>query len=449
VRDVRALLRFQGTLREWRTPRRAPDATPFVSLYANGRLCGCYGDDEGAPAERLARAFLRASHDGRFRPISPREREGLVAQVSFARSPALLNPETAVDDLEVGTHGVALAGDRGPGAIILPHVARDEGLGPRELVAALLRKARVGPDALRDKGLYAFETDDVVVRRADPHAGSEGVDAAAAWLASLVDSEGAVTFAIDSRARKRIETGEMHHGRAASVVQALAAYGKRPAVVARARRRLESDIRAALGGATVPGWPADPDLVAGTLALAILAGVPLARELADFVASHAPRSAWHIAQAVAALGPRAPDALWASCVADLDRQPFAPWTLVAAEARGDRRVGARVARAVASGIRSHPPHRGGAAMTPVPQTAITGLSVEALAGRTESWARASVARGREFLARMQVAGSRIPAALDPGLAHGAFLASPCAALLRCDVTAHALLALLTPAARCA
>jgi hypothetical protein len=41
---------------------------------------------------------------------------------------------------------------------------------------------------------------------------------------------------------------------------------------------------------------------------------------------------------------------------------------------------------------------------------------------------------------MQLLGSHIRAAIDPSLAHGAFAASPCADLLRCDVTAHALLA---------
>jgi hypothetical protein len=235
----------------------------------------------------------------------------------------------------------------------------------------------------------------------------------------------------------------MHHGRVASVVQALALHGKHRALVLRARRRLERDIRAALNGSPVEGWPADPELVAGTLGVAILAGAPLVRELAEFVETrHVPRSAWHAAQVVAALGPRAPDALWATCVADLDRHPFAPWTIIAADARGDRAVCARASRAAASALRTHPPHRGGASMTPVPETAVTGLAVEALARRTEPWARAAVARGREFLARMQLVGPRISAAMDPGLAHGAFSASPCADFLRCDITAHALLALI-------
>jgi hypothetical protein len=232
---MRDLLRFQCTLDRWRCPARAPDATPFVSLYANGRLCGCHGDGEGSPGERLARAFLRAANDGRFDPISSEERTALAAQVSYARRPRLLNPETAADEIEVGTHGVALVGERGQAAMILPHVARDEGLGPRELIDALLRKARAGVDALAERGIYAFETEDVVVRRVDARSRSVGAHAAASWLASLVDAEGNVTFAVDGRARRRVPLGEMHHGRSASVVQALAAHGTRAAVVARAR----------------------------------------------------------------------------------------------------------------------------------------------------------------------------------------------------------------------
>ena len=160
--------------------RQAPDATAFVSLYANGRLCGCYGDDEGGPAERLTRAFLRAAHDGRFAPISQAERKVLVAQVSYLRHPRLLNPETAAAEIEVGTHGLALVKDGGPSVLILPHVARDERLGPRDLLAALLRKARASADVLLDGGgLYAFESEDVVVRRAGRPQSSNGVTAAA------------------------------------------------------------------------------------------------------------------------------------------------------------------------------------------------------------------------------------------------------------------------------
>jgi len=59
----------------------APDATPFVSTYARGRLVGCFGSDEGAPNERIARAFLRAIADARQQALSSSERAEVVAQV--------------------------------------------------------------------------------------------------------------------------------------------------------------------------------------------------------------------------------------------------------------------------------------------------------------------------------------------------------------------------------
>jgi AMMECR1 domain-containing protein len=444
VRAVGSMLRFQRTLARWAPISSAPDATPFVSLYANGRLCGCYGSDEGQPAEQLARAFLRAAHDGRFAPVSASERADLVAQVSYVKRPRLLNPENADDAIEVGTDGVSLVRDGHPAVIVLPHVAREERLGPRELLDALLRKARADAGAWRQGGLYAFETEDIVVRRgarAEP-AFAESTEAAARWLASLVGADGAIAFAIDPRRRRRFAHGEMHHGRSAIVVQALAAHGKRPALVTRARTRLERDIRSALGGAVIEGWSPDPERVASTLALAIRAGVPLVRELVDFIeANKGPETPWYAAQVVAALGPLAPRELWESCIADLDRHSFAPWTLIAADARGDRERRVRAARGVAHALRVGPPHRGGASVSVVPETALTAIAVEALALHPAPWARAASARGREFLRRMQLVDGRIPGALDPELARGAFVASPIIDILRGDVTGHALLAM--------
>src|SRR5262249_9144214 len=130
------------------------------------------------------------------------------------------------------------------------------------------------------------------------------------------------------------------------------------------------------------------------------------------------------------------------CVADLDRRPWAPWTAIAAAARGDRAVRSQAARTLAGALRRTAPHRGGADGTPIPEVALTAVSVEALARHPAPWARAAALRGRAFVGSMQLAGTRLYAALDPGLALGAFPASPVADLLRGDVTGHALLALL-------
>jgi AMMECR1 domain-containing protein len=445
TRALGDLLRFQRELGTFRAARVAPDATPFVSLYQGGKLRGCYGSDEGGPSERVTRAFLMALHDRRFGGVDPSDRDGVVAQVSYVRRPELINPETAPDELEVGTHGVALVPGRGPRSLLLPHVARDGRIGALDLLRALARKVGMPDDAWRDGGgLYAFETEDVVVRPAPARPlRREGTGAAAAWLASLVGGDGAVTFAVDARTRRALPVGEMHHGRAAVVVQALAASGRAQApAAARARRRLEADIRAALAGDAVVGWPSDPEVAVATIALAVRAGVPLLRELRARVGSEPRfRSAWHAAQVVSALGPLAPEALFALCVEDLSGRPFAPWTLLAAQARSDHAVASRAARGLAPFLRSQPPHLGGASITPVPETALTAVAVEGLAGYHAAWARAAVTRGRAFLARRQLVGPRIYAALDPDTCHGAFAASPIADTLRCDITAHALLAM--------
>jgi len=94
-----------------------------------------------------------------------------------------------------------------------------------------------------------------------PRGGPEAL--AAAWLASLVEPDGRVVFAIDPRARRRIATGVMAHGRAAVAVQALAAHGDHDALVRRARGWLERDLRAGLRGEVAEGFVDAVDLESG------------------------------------------------------------------------------------------------------------------------------------------------------------------------------------------
>jgi AMMECR1 domain-containing protein len=444
TRALRALLRFQRTLTNFPKLPTVPDATPFVSLYAEGSLRGCYGSNEGSAGERLVRAFLHALDDGRFGGVAASQRESIVAQVSFPRNARLQNPETALEEIEPGTHGVALVREPGKGALFLPHVARDERIDAPELLVRLARKAGLGDEGWRDGALYLFETEEVVTpEEASRDETSRGVEAAARWLSTLVGGDGRVTFAVDPRGRKRVATGPMHHGRAAVVVQALSAHGGRPTLVARARRRLEEDIRAALRGDSVEGWPTDPPRVAGTLALAVLASVPVRDELATFVAHNdITQAPWHAGQVVAALGREAPPALWAACVTDLDRRPWAPYALLGAQARGDRAVATRLCRTLADAIRSNAPYRGAASVTKIPEIALTAVALEALSAHPLAATRSAIARGREFLQNIQLVGKRLYGALDPALAHGAFPLSPVVDQLRCDVTGHALLAIL-------
>jgi len=449
ARSLRGLLAWQRTLARWPKIGWAPDATPFVSLYRGGELRGCMGSDEGEGAARLARAFVHALGDARFGGVRREDRAELVAQVTYARNVArAASAEEACQRIEPGTHGVALVRDGAIPVILVPSVARDGSLAARGLLSALAHKAGAPIERLDEGALFLFEADEIVARpQASDDAASErsSVSLAAEWLSRLVRDDGYVHFGVDPRARTVATVGLMHHGRAAVVVRALAEAGRSHAAdVERARLWLAADVRRALRGEPVPGWPAERDRVAGTIALACLAGVPLQCELAGFVGEDPfERSPWHAAQVVAALGKRAPEALWQTCLLALDAEPWAPWTAIAAHARGDHATLVRATKALESSIRATGPHEGGTGRTEVPEIALTAITIEALAPlvSTSARVRTAVARARRFLERRQLRPGRVPAALDPAFAEGAFPLSPVAPFARGDVTAHALLAL--------
>ncbi len=444
---VRGLLAWQRTLRRWPALAAAPDSVPFVSLYAGARVRGCQGSPEGAPRERIARAFVRALADRRFGAVMAGERERLAAQVSYVKS-ARRVPWAAVEErIEPGTHGVALLSDGRLQALLLPQVACDGRMDARGLVASLVAKAGV---AEGDGALFALETEELVVRahrvRTRRSAGgtrsASPVASAARWLATLVHDDGRVEFGADARAGALVSSGPMWHGRSAAVVAALARAG-RADVAARALSWLVREVTSALAGGRVPEWPVDRARAAGTVALAVLAGAPLRKELATLARATELLSApWHAAQVVTALGRDAPEALVRASLGAFDAARPVPWMVLSARAVGDTRAEARMARALARAVRSRPPFRGGLAGTAIPEVAITALAVEALAGRADRSSRAAVARGRAFLRTHQLGVERdVPAALDEFVAAGAFPLSPIVDALRADATAHALLAL--------
>jgi AMMECR1 domain-containing protein len=443
-RYVRALIAWQRTLQRWPAMVEAPDATPFVSIYADGVLRGCFGGHEGGPGERLARAFLRALEDSRYGMVRSAERGRLAAVVSYVRSTRVVDPERVEEQVEVGSDGIAVIKKGRPPVVLLPHVARDLRADARELLARLARKA-----GLADWGgctLFALRTEDIVVRSGERPAQEDARDCramAASWLARLVGSDGAVAFAVDARTRQRLSTGPMHHGRAAVAVRALQERGSHPRLAQRARAWLDAEIAKGMRGDAVEGWPREPPMIAGTLALAQMAGIDLRRELAEVATSTALHaSPWHGAQVVAALGRNAPESLWRACVDDLAVRSWAPWTLLAARARDDGDVAYRASRPLCASIRTAAPHAGGCGTTQVPETALTALVTEALDGLRDADARAAVERARRFLRGAQLVGGSIPAPLDPDLANGAFPASPVVVdYLRCDVAGHALLAM--------
>lgn len=443
-RSLRRLLAWQVELARWPALARAPNATPIVSVYTDGVLRGCAGSSEGSPGERLARAFLHAESDTRFGGIARQARRRLVAQAAYALRLKRIPLVEAMDHIAPGAHGLALALPDGPPALLLPDVAREHELDAAGLLRALEHKALLErarwPDAL-----YTFETDPVTVRLGAFRTRSRRVsalEAAVRWLAARVEPNGRVSFGVDPRTGEASADGPMLHGRAAVVLQAL---GKHPAgrsAATRLRGWLTRELGAALAGRMVESWPVEAPLVAGTLALASLAGIDF-REPLLALASHPALVPvpWHAAQVVCALGPAAPDALYRSCIDAAEREPLAPWTVMAARARGDHATFVRTARALAQRLHPVGPHAGGVALRSLPEIALTSAVVEALAGAKEKALVAARERAVGFVARQQHLDHVPPDVLEPALAFGAFPLTPVHAYLRTDVTAHAVLAL--------
>jgi hypothetical protein len=433
--DLGALLRFHAKL--GRFPRvRGPRATPIVAVYAGGALRGCaVWRGGGTGGERLARAFLGAT-------ASLAGELPLAAQVFYARDLRWLRSPA---ELDAGREGIAAVYRGGP-VLLMPQVARDHGVDGPGMAALLAEKAGGLP---RDARLVAWTVDSVTARtddveqvsaRAAARTGADAGDYAAAWLARMIDARGQVAFALDARNQVLQPSGPLWHARSAVAIEALAAHGGNATAVARARRWLGAEIERGLAGARVDAWPEDRATVLGTLALARLAGVRVHDRLQALVAGwrglvRSPAWPWHAGQVACALGRATPPALWSWCVADLARHPFAPYTALAARTIGDERTLRVATAALAPFIRRTAPFRGGASATELPETALTAVAAHALAGTRHATDAFAFVRAHQLLP------GRIPAALDPALALGAFRATPVDDTLRADITGHALLAL--------
>lgn len=435
--DLGALLRFHARL--GRFPRvRGPRATPIVAVYADGVMRGCaVWRGGGTGGERLARAFLAAT-------ASLAGDLPLAAQVFYARDVRWLG---GPEELDVGREGLAAICRGAPPVLLMPQVARDHGVDGRGMAALLAEKAGGLP---RDARLVGWTVDSVVARADDVEAAStraaarsnaDAIDYAAAWLARMIDARGQVAFALDARNRVLQPSGPLWHARSAVAIEALAAHGGYATAVARARRWLAAEIERGLAGARVDAWPEDRATAIGTVALACRAGVRAHDRLRALVAgwrglARSPVWPWHAGQVACALGRATPPELWAWCVADLDRHPFAPYTALAARGIGDEPALRRATAAIAPCIRRSSPFRGGASATLLPETALTAVAAHALEGTRHA------AGALAFVRAHQLLPGHIPAALDPALALGAFRATPVDDTLRADITGHALLALL-------
>ncbi|HET7544812.1 MAG TPA: AMMECR1 domain-containing protein [Polyangiaceae bacterium] len=440
--SLRELLSWQRDLKRWPAQPLAPDATPIVSLYAQGAMCGCAGVSDGPPGERILRAFVQAMGDNRFGGLAPKARAELRCQLSYARIVHAVTPDRVPDVLEVGKHGLVIAFPGRP-VTLLPEVARDHSLDAEGVLQALERKSEKSRAAWPADGLFLFETESVQARQTEtPPLERNPITAAAAWLATRVDNKGRVTFGLSPRTGEQHRKSAMFHGRAAILVRALLSQRVGRAAATRARRWLEVELVRALAGQPVEQFPTEPALIAGTLALAVMSGIELHDALVEYAARPELLSVpWHAAQVVAALGSHAPDPLWNACKRHLEVEPWAPWTALAAKARGDSETFARATEALIAAVPESGPFAGGVGPNSVPELARTAATVEALLSVDSTAARAARARARVFLLEHQINGNNYLLTADPELVHGAFPQTPVHDYLQIDVTGHALLAL--------
>jgi hypothetical protein len=259
------------------------------------------------------------------------------------------------------------------------------------------------------------------------------------WLERAVAEDGSVRFSMDAISGRVVSTGPMHHGRAAVVLAALRGQGRSESAD-RLEARLLEDLREGTSGRPPQGWPEQPARIAGTLALACLAGC----DVRDALEATLPQTsfegeAWHAAQVVTALAVDAPAALWELCVRDLERTEWAPWTARAALARGDVQVRTLCVRKLIISLNGLDV-RGVTVELPAPAIARVAATVEALAGEDSTEALQALEAARAYLCRWQFS-ERPPPGLDPEICRGAFPLSPEDWELRTDVTAHAALAL--------
>jgi AMMECR1 len=440
-KQLEALLEWQRALQQFAPTPAAPEtlarAMPIVSLSVGGQPRGCFAYGRGLAEHRLTRAFLAALVDARFPAIEEAERARLVAQVAYPVRVRRLNAGSKVIQFAAGVHGLALvrADDM---VLLVPDVAREQGLDAEGFVCALEHKAELERSRWDELEVFAFETERVVARchertplREDPLTGALG------WLARQVESDGRVRFGIDSNTGESTFSGFLRHARAASVVQALTLDERYSDVTARARVWLCSEVERACAGDRVADWPSELPQVAGTLALCCLAGIEVQSALLPLASAAALcTEPWHAAQVVAALAGSAPSELWQVCVKDLEQQPFAPWTAIAAHRRGDSATFERAVRALKDTV----PRSSEFGF--VAEPALAGLAVEALALAADPETRALHATSVALLQRCQLWADTDPSP-NSSWVHGAFPLTRNQVFLRADATAHAALALAT------
>jgi AmmeMemoRadiSam system protein A len=136
--------------------RLAEPCGAFVTLRSRGRLRGCVGSAErNLPlSETVAQAAVGVLRDPRFRPPTAAELPEIEIEMSLLSEivPVSLG---AIEAIEIGRHGLIVAGD-GRRGLLLPQVAARWGWTAERFVEETCRKAGLDATAWRRPGMQLF-----------------------------------------------------------------------------------------------------------------------------------------------------------------------------------------------------------------------------------------------------------------------------------------------------
>ncbi len=128
-----------------------------ISKYPSGDLRGCIGYPE--PVLPLGQAIISASrsacHDSRFLPLTPKEVEKCVFEVTILTPPKKIkfsSPEDLLSKIEIGRDGLILS-YKGRRGLLLPQVPVEWGWDKGEYLSHLSVKAGLSPDTWRMEGV--------------------------------------------------------------------------------------------------------------------------------------------------------------------------------------------------------------------------------------------------------------------------------------------------------
>lgn len=134
----------------------------FVTLHLtkNHILRGCIGIPY--PVMTLKDAIIEAAqsvtHDPRFPPLSIKELNEIIVEVTILTKPMLLSaitPQKFLSSIEIGTHGLII--EYGPYAgLLLPQVPVEQGWNKEEFLLHTCLKAGLPSHAWQDKNVNIF-----------------------------------------------------------------------------------------------------------------------------------------------------------------------------------------------------------------------------------------------------------------------------------------------------